>query len=526
MVSPTPNKGMTYPAHGGAVNAWDTPLNADFDIIDQSLGGSYGITITSTVAGAPVFASSYVAVSSTSPSVTISATFATFLRYELTGTLTQNFTVSFSSVGGLYQIDNASSGAFTVTAVTAAGGSSVGQLIGQGSRTLLIANGVSIYQADNNVLARIYTYPGSPNGTVAGSAPVTAGSATDAVWDSTDRQLFATTTTGTSATAKWQVIGPILPQPQGYLSPTSSVPVITADAIGSTVIYYIPFVGSWVPASNGTALYPYQITSQMALQLASSAIAVGGIYDIFFTTGSSLGSSVGVIGFGPSWSVGGGSVTPGSGARGVGAATTELSNFLGVKVNTNTITLGYGSSTYIGISSGAAIWLGSIYCSSAAGTVTCHRGYGQNRVWGISNGYNKQNNFLKMGDGSSNWNYTSATVRVSNNSTGNSIVVFNSNTDEVCEASFVQSGFGYGGSGGIPPTYGNGIGYNSTNTYSGKRGTLNNANASQTTADMAANYTLVPQMGVNVLYSVESAGGNFTWSGTEAAMLCVAKWRT
>jgi len=44
MASPTPNLGMTYPAHGGAVNSWDTPLNTDFDTLDAVTGGTYSFS--------------------------------------------------------------------------------------------------------------------------------------------------------------------------------------------------------------------------------------------------------------------------------------------------------------------------------------------------------------------------------------------------------------------------------------------------------------------------------------------------
>lgn len=119
MVSPTPNKGYTYPAHGGAVNAWDTPINTDIDTIDTNLGGTVSFSLA---AG----------------SVVLSASQAQNLSYTLTGLLVGNVTVTWPAVGGFYIVDNQTTGAFTVTLLSVGGGTTV--LAPQGFVTFIWAN--------------------------------------------------------------------------------------------------------------------------------------------------------------------------------------------------------------------------------------------------------------------------------------------------------------------------------------------------------------------------------------------------
>src|SRR5690348_8183757 len=99
MASPTPNKGMTYPAHGGAVNAWDSPLNVNFDQLDSNLGGTYNVVLGSSIAGA-TFNSTYATVSSTISTVTFPTSIAQNLYYYVTGASTLSTpTLTFPAVG-------------------------------------------------------------------------------------------------------------------------------------------------------------------------------------------------------------------------------------------------------------------------------------------------------------------------------------------------------------------------------------------------------------------------------------------
>jgi hypothetical protein len=107
MPSPTPNKALTYPANGADVNFWDTPVNANWNAIDNALGGLTTINVTGASGTVVLSAGQY-----TPPIIT------------LTGTLTANVTYQFpTGVGGFWFVNNATSGAFSVTFSSGGAGS-------------------------------------------------------------------------------------------------------------------------------------------------------------------------------------------------------------------------------------------------------------------------------------------------------------------------------------------------------------------------------------------------------------------
>lgn len=138
MASPTLNRGMTYPVHGGAVGAWDTPLNADFENMDLAFG-TYPITITATAAGA-TYNTSGAVISSTVATVTLPTSLALNFHYPVSGTITRNITVVWSSVGGYYDVFNNSSGAFSITA-TVSGSTGSGVVTPQGGHVSILSDG-------------------------------------------------------------------------------------------------------------------------------------------------------------------------------------------------------------------------------------------------------------------------------------------------------------------------------------------------------------------------------------------------
>lgn len=145
MASPTTNKGYTYPAHGAAVNAWDTPLNDNFDQIDLNVAGVYSVQFGSTIAGA-TFNSTYATVSSTVTTVTFPSSNAQNLHYVLTGEPGGTLTLRFpSSVGGLYYVTNQTSGRQHIYAGLT-GGSTV-SLVGSEATHALVSNGTDVVRA-------------------------------------------------------------------------------------------------------------------------------------------------------------------------------------------------------------------------------------------------------------------------------------------------------------------------------------------------------------------------------------------
>jgi hypothetical protein len=105
----TPNKSIELPGYNDYVDSWNTPVNADFTIIDTALGGVTNLNATSV-----------------SGDVTLTSTQYRPLQIVITGTLTANVRYLIpSSVGGQWTVTNSTTGAFTVKIASAAGGSDI-----------------------------------------------------------------------------------------------------------------------------------------------------------------------------------------------------------------------------------------------------------------------------------------------------------------------------------------------------------------------------------------------------------------
>lgn len=310
---------------------------------------------------------------------------------------------------------------------------------------------------------------------------------------------------------------PVIPFPQGYLTPTSATPIIPTDVTSATTVYYTPLTGCLVPIWNGVRFIPTVFT-ELSLSLSSSHSA-NAIYDVFvFSNNGTL-----TLATGPVWST----VTAGSGARGTGAGTTQLTRTNGLYVNTVAMTGRNGVTTY-SISASYATYLGSIYIDGTQGQVSCHRTYGQSRKWGVWNAYNRQTILLKAGDGTSSWNYTTATIRAANNSPANSITVFQGLAEEPIDISHVASNYNNGSAQRAEI----GIGYNSTSAYSGRYASRQLGGAVFTeaapgTSHGPARYLAPPSLGINTATALEYSGaaGTTVWHGTESNMLLTATWR-
>lgn len=198
MVSPTPNKGYTYPAHGGAVNAWDSPLNSDFDAIDLNLGGTYNVTLGSTIAVA-TYNSTNATIPSTAASITLPTSIANNLHYYVSGTIGATMDLTFpSAFAGIVDITNSSSGNFSLT-TSISGSTATATTVGRGSQ-VFISDATTMFPGDTN---GVQSYLGDPNGNVAGTAATINGGLADMIWDATNQILYFCTTTGDAATAVW-----------------------------------------------------------------------------------------------------------------------------------------------------------------------------------------------------------------------------------------------------------------------------------------------------------------------------------
>lgn len=390
-----------------------------------------------------------------------------------------------------------------------------------------------VYSSDYSTFAQFKPWNGNPNGFVAGTAG-TVGTlpGTSAVWDYVDSILYICTTTGNAASAVWTAINAaaattITVPPQGYLtlSSDSSNPILTTDALASTTVFYTPYVGNLIAVYNGSSFVTAPFT-QLTLPLSASH-ALNTIYDCFVFSNSGVLTLV----TGPAWN----NSSAGSGARGTGGSTTQLSRLNGLWVNTVQITGRNGASTFT-IAANTATYVGSIFVDGTAGQVSCIMSYGQSRKWGVWNAYNRVPIQVKAGDATATWSYTTNTIRAANGSSANSITVFSGLAEEdydfsttawVSSANLAASQ----ASGGVV-----GIGFNSTTAFSGQQGqyTIGGGSGIAGNALQSLNFSLFakyatsPSLGINVITALETSGGTITsatWNGTEAHMVLIARWR-
>lgn len=509
----TSNRNILQPTVGGDSGTWGGLLNSGVAAqLDLILGATQAITVT--VAN-----------------VTLSIPQWNNAAINVTGALTGNrslilpFNVNSPTVavGGLFVVANNTTGAFDLTVLTQAAGST-GVIVPQGTRALLYSDTVNVWNADDSKV-QLIPYSGNPNGFVAGTAAA-VNKVCSAVWDYTNEVLYFCTVSGNAATAVWVNIVATglpnfpMPAPEGYLSTSPTLPVITSDSIGATAIFYVAYQGNWAVYHDGTELVSFQFPTSMSLVLSASQAALN-IYDVFLA----YNSGTPVIGTGPSWAAGsGGSVTPGSCARGTGVGSTSLTRTSGLYTNTVSMSLIYNvgaGNVTITVPAGRGVYLGSIYIDATPGQVTCHRSFGQSRKWGISNAFNRTPIALSEGDPSSGWTYNTNTWRSANNLATNVAQAFCGLAEETIEVSVDQSvtlttNPGCGGN--------IGVGVNSTTAPTGKIGSFiqgGGSNPNGQTGDMHGVYAVPPALGVTNLYFLERGQGfaNSTFNGTNTNMV-------
>ena len=129
MVAYTPNRGYSLPTVAGDLNQWGVFLNQGTSIMDNNMGGQAFVN----VAGAA--------------DVTATAANAQNLVQSLTGVLTGDISYLLPNVGSFYIINNATTGAFTLTIKTTAGGSN-GVIVPQGTQLAVYSRGGNVWIFD------------------------------------------------------------------------------------------------------------------------------------------------------------------------------------------------------------------------------------------------------------------------------------------------------------------------------------------------------------------------------------------
>jgi hypothetical protein len=304
--------------------------------------------------------------------------------------------------------------------------------------------------------------------------------------------------------------------PQGYLTPTSGVPIIVADAVAATSIWYEPLYGFLFPFITSAGIYMRTITA-LELVLNNPSHAANSLYDIYIFDDAGTFRIVSS----PAWSNSGAGVS----ARGTGAGTAELvRHATGLLTNAVQQTVRNGANTFtMPVQTGT--YLGT-FLTAAAGTVTCHRSWGQDRLWGIWNNFNRQKLYLKAGDSTASWAYTNTTLRQSNNAAGNNLMVLCGLAEELFELTFSQHV--QNNPAGSANVARNAIGWNSTSVASGFKGvTIGEASSGSFGGNAKAEFFQVPSMGINKVNSLEhatSTSGSTTWFGGEDDMVLAARW--
>ena len=126
------NKLYNLPANGSNAGTWDQPVNENFELIDSNLGGTFTQALASTTP------------------VNIAEADAQNVRIKLTGTLTANISLRLpTTLQGFWVIDNQTTGNFTVSLRTTAGGST-GLDVEQGYRTFVFSDGTDVFAADDS----------------------------------------------------------------------------------------------------------------------------------------------------------------------------------------------------------------------------------------------------------------------------------------------------------------------------------------------------------------------------------------
>jgi hypothetical protein len=120
----TTNKSIEKPGNGDYVDTWSTPVNADFDIIDQAFGG---VTNLNAAAG----------------NATLTSTQYRSLVLNVTGTIASAVTYTIpAGIGGQWIVINGTTGGFGVIIASAGGGTSY--TVTNGNRMIVFSDGTNI----------------------------------------------------------------------------------------------------------------------------------------------------------------------------------------------------------------------------------------------------------------------------------------------------------------------------------------------------------------------------------------------
>jgi hypothetical protein len=237
----------------------------------------------------------------------------------------------------------------------------------------------------------------------------------------------ATWITQTGATARAS-LGVAVSPPQGRLTLTSGVPVLTSSVSGASTVYYTPYVGQACPIWNGASFVMVDLGGELSQALSDAtkspaAAGASAVYDLFvWVDGSSKRCTRG-----PAWST--------ATSRGTGAGTTETNRVNGTLVNKYAITNGpaAGYGTYVGsIATNASSTVDFIFGGTAAG--------GTAGNFRVSNYYNKIIMSADVRDSTASYTYTTAAYRAANASSSMRVTFLVGSGEDGFDAKYMNYG--------------------------------------------------------------------------------------
>ena len=366
-MSTTTNITLEKPANGSDINTWDVPLNSDFDIIDQAIGGATSLNV--------VAASGVVALTVTQYRSRV---------FSVTGLLTAAVNYQLpTGVGGFWFVRNATTGAFALTFSSAGGGSTL--VLTQGTTTALTSDGTNIRRADTNSSAAggsdtqilfnsSGTIAGSPSLTWNGSAvtaPTFVGALTGAA---TSVGNLLTVNNGNAGSASGVTFN-------GSAAITISRNTIGAAASGTnTDITALNASGGVVSGSptggakgtgtiNAAALYVNGLAVSAGSGAVSSVNASGGTTGLSFSGGPITTSGTLTLAGTLATANGGTALTSFTSGGAVYATSTSA-------LATGTLPTTAGGTGITSLGAGVATWMGTPSSANLAAAVTDETGSG------------------------------------------------------------------------------------------------------------------------------------------------------
>jgi len=285
--------------------------------------------------------------------------------------------------------------------------------------------------------------------------------------------------------------------PQGRLTLSTGVPVMTSTTSAQTTVYYTPYTGRYVPLYDGTSWTMTDVGGELSQTTTDTtkspaAVTTNSNYDLFVWNDSGTYRCT----RGPAWS----SDT----SRGSGAGTTEIERVNGIWVNKVAITNGPGAQrgTYVGtIRTNGTSSVDYILGGSAAG--------GTAAMIGVWNAYNRVFVSGMIRDTTDTWTYSSTTVRAANGSSTMRVSMVRGLNDDAVSTNYFASGTGGSSTNGVT-----GASLDSTSTVNGFM--CYSALSASLNGSSSAGWAGLPGLGFHYISAIEACVNSVTavtWYG-------------